>query len=152
MLSKKPIEIFSSKEQFEKCCKWWQHALFLDNWFISYELTEDVIQEDGQLMWGYCTYSFGNSSACICVYNGRTSEYGDKNIAELTLAHELLHLKLEYMTDEEVVGELPMAMKSLIHQQTEAMAKSLIIAKYGVEYDYFMNNTVFKTKAEKVNP
>ena len=63
-------------------------------------------------------------------------------MAELTLVHELLHIKFEYISDEDVVGDLPKVHQSLLHQGVESMAKSLIMAKYNLDYDYFKDNIV----------
>ena len=141
ILAKKPIEIFKSVEQFEAYAKDWQHRLFLDNWFINFNLTEDIIYQDGMELWGVSAYSFENSSADITVFNGKLASNCDaKNIAELTLVHELLHLKIEYITDEDIMGQLPPFEVSLTHKALETMAKSLIMAKYNVPYEYFKDN------------
>ena len=144
-LAKKPIEVFKSEEQFQEYAKEWQNILFLNDWFITFKLVDKTIfADDGSELWGYSSYAFSNSSAQITVYNGKTSSDGDsKNIAELTLVHELLHLKLEYMTDNDIIGEITQLEASLRHKVLEMMAKSLIMVKYGVSKDYFNDNIVF---------
>ena len=139
-MAKKPVEIFKSDQEFQIMAKDYQHKLFLDNWFIIFKLVDSPIYQDDLQLWGCCSYSFENSSAVITVYNGKDSidaEYQSKNIAELTLLHELLHLKLEYMTDAENVGNMSPLAISLTHQGLETMAKTIIMFKYNVPYDYF---------------
>jgi len=152
----KPINVFKSDEEFQKCAKDWQHKLFLDNWFIEFELTTDKLYQETNLLWGYNSYSFENCSAAITVFNGEKLElddgFGDsfsKNIAELTLVHELLHIKFEYVNDPDVIGDIAPIHQSLLHQATEAMAKSLIMTKYNLDYDYFKNNTIVRSKSSR---
>ena len=147
----KPISVFKNEEQFLACAKDWQHKLFLDNWNIEFRLTNDCIKvvdnESGieNILWGFNAYTFENSNAVITVFNGKTIESDDdisKNMAELILVHELLHIKFEYISDEDVVGDLPKVHQSLLHQSVESMAKSLIMTKYNLDYDYFKDNIV----------
>lgn len=152
----KPINVFKSDEEFQKCAKDWQHKLFLDNWFIEFELTTDKLYQETNLLWGYNSYYFENCSAAITVFNGEKLElddgFGDsfsKNIAELTLVHELLHIKFEYVNDPDVIGDISQVHQSLLHQATEAMAKSLIMTKYNLEYDYFKDNTIVRSKSSR---
>ena len=140
-MAKKPIEIFKSVEQFEAYAREWQYKLFLDNWFINFSLTNESIYQDGMELWGVSAYNFENSSADVTVFNGKLASNCDaRNIAELTLVHELLHLKMEYITDEDIIGQLPPFEVSLKHKALEVMAKSLIMAKYDVPYEYFKDN------------
>lgn len=147
----KPINVFKNEEQFLACAKDWQHKLFLDNWNIEFKLTNDCLKtidnESGieNVLWGFNAFTFENSSAVITIYNGKvldTDNSVSKNMAELTLVHELLHIKFEYITEEDVVGNMPTIQQALLHQGVETMAKSLIMAKYNLDYDYFKDNVV----------
>lgn len=156
VLAKKPIEVFKSDKQFQEVAKNYQHKLFLDDWFIIFGLTkEPITADDGQILWGYCNFSYENASASIMVFNGDLAEQGidadSKNIAELTLLHELLHLKMEYMTDKDIVGDLPLVAQSLKHRGLESLAKSILMFKYGIDYDYFMGNTIMLTVKDAKN-
>ena len=141
-MSKKPIETFKSDEQFQSCCRDWQHKLFLDDWFIKFELTEDEISyEEELLLDGICEFNFNNKEAKIKVFNGKYKDVDNvvKQICELTIIHELLHIKLEYIRDIDILGsENDTLGKYIKHQATESMAKSLLMAKYNLDYDYFM--------------
>lgn len=145
ILAKKPIEVFKSDEEFQKIAKDYQHKLFLDNWSIEFNLTEDTMYENDMELWGYCAYNFDNSYATIYVYNKKTVRDGDcqsRNCAELTLLHELLHIKLEYISDADTVGELSPLEISLRHQAVETMAKSILMFKYDVPYEYFKGTAI----------
>jgi hypothetical protein len=155
----KPINVFKNNEQFLAYAKDWQHKLFLDNWNIEFRLTEDPIKlvdndcDTENLLWGFVDYSFENSSALITVFNSKVIESeGDfsNNMAELTLVHELLHLKVEYIIDDDIIGKLPKIHQSLLHQEVEAMAKSLIMAKYGLDYAYFNDNVVVSSTSNRM--
>ncbi len=151
----KPVEVFKSDEQFQKLAKEWQHRLFLDHWFISFFLSEEPLEglEEDNLAWGYVLHSFENSAANIFIFNGKELEEDGKyakNIAELTLIHELLHLKQEYIVDEDICEGITPFDKALTEQQLEAMAKSLLMAKYGLDYDYFVGTVLLSPKECKV--
>ena len=141
-MTKKPIECFKTNEQFQECCRWWQHKLFLDDWFIKFELTTDKLEvpEEGGILSGACNYIFNNREANIIVSN--TNEYDGespvRNIAELTVVHELLHLKNGYNCEFD--AEEKTFHNYIVHQELEAMAKTLIMIKYGVDYNYFLGS------------
>lgn len=141
-MGKKPIEVFKSKEQFLECCKEWQEKLFLRDWFIKYKLTEEELRDDdGNLLYGYCTHMMNDNSACITVCN--KAEFPDvedemflKPCAELTVIHELLHLQFEYSeamsdADSEVLRA------TLTHASLERMAKTLLMTKYNLDREWF---------------
>lgn len=142
-MAKKPIEIFKSYDEFITLAKDWQAKLFLDDWFITFKLTDSPIYMDENELWGVSAYSYDNSVADITVYNGKELQNSpSRNIAELTLVHELLHLKMEYFSDPDIVGEMPKIQESMGHRALEMMAKSLIMAKYNVPKEYFIGNVV----------
>ena len=143
-MNKEPIEVFESKEQFKACCKEWQERLFLNNWFIKFNLTtEEIKDEHGNILWGVCTHMTEGSAAVITIYNDKgfpsDAEEEDmwlKPCAELTLIHELLHLQFEYDdatadTDNETLRA------HLVHSSLERMAKTLLMTKYDLDKDWF---------------
>lgn len=141
-MTKKPIEYFKSDDEFQKCCKWWQHRLFLDNWFISFEMVDGYLtmedDESERIMSGMCEFDFNNREANITVVNTKQSIDDSiiKEIAELTIVHELLHIKQEYIINIEPENETSFH-KYVAHQELEAMAKTLLMVKYNLDYDYF---------------
>lgn len=56
---------------------------------------------------------------------------------EKDLVHELLHCKYDWMGCQGRTYE-GVYLDATEHQKLEEMAKSLIMAKYGVDYNYFM--------------
>jgi len=144
-MSKKPIEIFKNDKQFQECCRWWQHKLFLDNWFITFIMTDESLKElapNGErILSGVCEYEFNNKEAKITICNNQ--EYDEeniiRNISELTIVHELLHLKNEYITDLENEDDKNFH-KYIAHQGLEEMAKTLIMTKYNLDYNYFIGS------------
>lgn len=137
----KPIETFKSNEQFQKCCKEWQHKLFLDDWFIKFELTEEELHMEEDTLDGMCEFNFNNKEAKIVIFNGKyvSDDTIMRQIGELTVIHELLHIKAEYLSDMDIVGkENETFHKYIYHQSIETMAKSLLMVKYNLDYDYFM--------------
>ena len=141
-----PIIRFKSNEQFQKCCKEWQHRLFLDSWFIKFVLTDKIIEyEDGTVLDGENAFNYNNKEARITIFNG-TYDFDDKEyvnvtkqIAELVVIHELLHIKEEYLLDKDIINkDVEGHQKYNAHQSLESMAKTLLMTKYNLDYTYFM--------------
>lgn len=134
----KPIEEFKDKEELMECVRWWQHRLFLDGWIITANLVEpqDFINED---VCGECSFDMTNHCAVIRILEKRY--YGEDRImkycAERILVHELLHCKYNWLTNaNSYEGKYVDATE---HGLLEEMAKSFIMAKYGLTFDYFKN-------------
>ena len=67
-MKNKPIEYFQNDKEFQKCAKEWQHKLFLDDWFIKFELVDGELYLDNEEeteVYGYCTRNFENHEALI---------------------------------------------------------------------------------------
>ena len=141
----KPIELFKNEKQFQKCCRWWQHKLFLDNWFIIFVMTDQLLKEsDGvneRLISGMCEYEFNNKEATITICNTKESDDVNfmRNISELTVIHELLHLKNEYLVDLDNPEDKNFH-QYIAHQGLEEMAKTLLMTKYNLDYNYFLGS------------
>lgn len=143
---------FKSNEEFQEIAKYLQHMLFLDDWFIKFQLVADTIhyeREEGNEhdAVGLTTYDYGNREATIYVQNGDTDSEKDeddnvlKNIALLNLIHELLHLKEEYIVLSDcypnMVDNLSDTDKVHKHMHLEQMAKSIFMAITGADKDFF---------------
>lgn len=143
---------FKSNEEFQEIAKYLQHMLFLDDWFIKFQLVADTIhyeREEGNEhdAVGLTTYDYGNREATIYVQNGDTGSEKDeddnvlKNIALLNLIHELLHLKEEYIVLSDcypnMVDNLSDTDKVHKHMHLEQMAKSIFMAITGADKDFF---------------
>lgn len=143
---------FKSNEEFQEIAKYLQHMLFLDDWFIKFQLVADTIhyeREEGNEhdAVGLTTYDYGNREATIYVQNGDTDSEKDeddnvlKNIALLNLIHELLHLKEEYIVLSDcypnMVDNLSDTDKVHKHMHLEQMAKSIFMAITGADRSFF---------------
>ena len=150
-MSKKPVKKFKTEEEFMVCAKDWQNKLFLNDWFIKFSLANEGVKSekgeelllDDELILGLTKFSYINKNAEIQIDN-------TKDCAELSLVHELLHLKEEYIdtayiedgtTSLEVEAGNDTYIRSIFktHQCMEQMAKSLIMIKYpSIDYDFFI--------------
>jgi hypothetical protein len=139
----KPIDIFENAEQLEKCLREWQHVLFLDGWLIIAHIEDEIIDSDGEVVKdaaGFNTFVFESSQANIQLLSKQSYEDNGnifKHCMEKDLIHELLHCKYAWMSNPNQHYEM-VYLEAKEHQILEEMAKSLIMAKYGVDYDYFM--------------
>jgi hypothetical protein len=134
-----PIKQFKSIRELKDCAKWWQKRLFLENWFIKYELVDKrLAKESGEPIDGYCQFSVENKEAKIVISNMPTEEGIVEFSAELTLVHELLHIKREYLPRSYSEEDVESFEDILLHQSQEEMAKTLLLTKYGIEKDWFL--------------
>lgn len=149
----KPTTKFKDNNEFQTVAKYLQHLLFLDDWFINFQLVVDTIHyerdEDNTTRdaVGLTTYDYGNREATICVQNGDNDSEKDaddnvlKNIALLNLIHELLHLKEEYIVFSDcypnLVDNLSDTDKVHKHMHLEQMAKSIFMAITGADKNFF---------------
>lgn len=144
-MKNKPIEYFTSDKEFQKYAKDWQHKLFLDNWFIKFELVESELYLDNEnkdvSLFGYCEKNWGNHEALIKISHLKNSKgVVTRSIEELTLVHELLHcLLFPIEVDSERATYEGLFLTLSNHTQIEQLAKSLLMTKYNLDYNYFMS-------------
>ena len=134
-----PIMQFESLEQTYECLKEWQPRLFLEDWTIKINL--NVGEVNSKDCWALNEYIPELKDAVISfavVSNGDLNRV-TKYCAEKILIHELLHLKLRLA--EGALKEKPEGFffNSAEHTLIEDLAKSLIMAKYGLTFDFFKN-------------
>ncbi len=141
-MNDRPIDVFTSDKELEECLKYWKDILFLNDWTINVQrvnMNDPVLEGDKS---GVCSFNFVLSAATISIGSVSTMEEGDlKNLSqkvceEQVLVHELLHCKLIYL-----VKDNPTYTEGYFdafqHRTLEQISKSLIMAKYNVEFDYF---------------
>lgn len=139
----KPIDVFKGKEQLEECLREWKHILYLDGWMILAHVEDKIMNPNGEEeidAVGYNTFIFESSQANIQLLSDETYKENNtlfKHCMEKDLVHELLHCKYDWMGCQGGTYE-GVYLDATEHQKLEEMAKSLIMAKYGVGYDYFM--------------
>lgn len=132
----KPIEEFETQDNLDIAVKWWQEKLFLTGWVISASVCERREFESGDDLCGENVFDMVNKSCVIRIL--RKEEYGDRIIkycAERILVHEMLHLKYNWLgAPDTLEGNYFDVME---HSLLEEMAKTLIMVKYGLDFDYF---------------
>lgn len=139
----KPIEVFSSNEELTSYLKWWQHRLYLDGWMIKARIVDNIVDENGgdvDNVVGLNTFNFEVSQSYIQILSEKSfwelHSHCEHICMEKTLVHELLHCIYGWIDGNESYEGVYLMAKE--HQQIENLAKSLIMAKYGLDYDYFM--------------
>lgn len=132
---KEPVKIFKSKKQLEFYVKYWSKKLQLDDWIICVCVDMCSNQENH----GENEIDFVNKCALITIERKENmDDFIMKQPEELVLVHELLHCKItclekNNMSREEFCYELEQ------HQLLESLAKSFIMTKYGLDFDWFKN-------------
>lgn len=133
-----PIKIFN-EETLEESLKYWVSKLFLNNWTIKAKLVPlgELSLPDTV---GNNTMVFENKSSLITIgiipIEDR-EKYIVKLYDECTLVHELLHCKYNFI---EGTGSFSQVYyDALEHQQLEELAKSLIMVKYNLPFEWFKN-------------
>lgn len=136
---KEPIMQYESEEQLRASLKEWQDRLFLNDWIIKVSLVDSVVNEDDEELQGNNTFTIECKSSHIRLT--KPNEDNTSRIAkfchELTLVHELLHCKYNWC-------QAPTSHEGVYydvseHALIEQMAKSLIMAKYNLPFDWFKN-------------
>lgn len=133
-----PIMTFDNIEQAYACMRDWQEKLFLQDWTIKLKLA-DPEDMDLDNVCGENVYQMVGKCCVIKIL--KPEYYGDRIVkycAELILIHELLHclynwVERDYNSIEVVYYD------TLEHARLEQMAKSLLMTKYNLKFDWFKN-------------
>ena len=130
-----PIMEFKTQEELKNCLQEWKQRLFLSDWNIKAYLAHG---EEIQGSAGRSTVQWVNSCGTIQLRYADETPSGaiEKEPHEKVLVHELLHFK--YMAFDNNSLEAAYFDEKQ-HQILEQMAKSLIMAKYGIDYEWFIN-------------
>jgi hypothetical protein len=139
----KPMEEFKTQEELNECLKWWKDKLFLNDWIIKAKLcAPDDFAVDGRM--GENSMVFENKESMIRILEKQY--YPNDAIAiycaEQTLVHELLHCKYNFLQNKGTYESIYVDVVE--HQSLEQMAKSLIMAKYNLDFDYFRSQEVIR--------
>ena len=138
MKKKEPICIIKDKKQLIKLLKEWQHRLFLDDWIIKVAMvSEDELEED---LAGQTSFVYTTKMAMISLTEPTKDNTGRiaKYCIEQTLVHELLHCKMALMSNTNTTYESGYLYEHE-HQLLDDMAKSLVMAKYNIDLNWFKN-------------
>ena len=132
--SSSPIMSFENDEQLQKCLAEWMDRLFLSEWNIKASL---VHGEEISGLAGESNIQWANSCGLIKIRyaNEMPDDQMEKQPHEGTLVHELLHFKMMEIENNTSIETVFWNEKQ--HQLLEQIAKSLLMAKYRVGYDWF---------------
>lgn len=134
--SSKPIEVFKNQEQLNQSLKEWQNRLFLNDWIIKAYICEPHDFKEINVC-GENEFDMTNKCCVIRILDPKY--YGErimKYCAEKILVHELLHCKYNWIDNNDTYEGTYLDVSE--HGLLEQMAKSLIMAKYGIGLDYFV--------------
>lgn len=136
-----PVMVFESQEHLQKCIEEWKRVLFLTDWTIRGFLVEPPLKDEyGIELEGQNEFDIANKCAGIRI----VKPYEDmkdwivKYCAECILVHELLHCKYNWTYKDDKTLEY-VYYEELEHGLIEQMAKSLIMTKYGLPFEWFRN-------------
>lgn len=134
-----PIIEFHTQEELDACLREWQRILFLDDWIITANFVEPHEMKNRNCA-GENEFQPVNRCAAICILK---SEHWPpsaiaKQCQEVTLIHELLHCKFLLVENDRPSVE-DAYYETAQHAMLEQMAKSLIMAKWGITFDWFRN-------------
>lgn len=132
---------FKNVNDLIKCMEEWKHRLFLDDWIIRVELKDNVVDSQNNSCYGLNCMNFITREAIIQIRKYDKEKDKDtcrKFCMEQTLVHELLHciynwLQKDYNNHEAAYYD------NKDHQQLDKLADSLIMAKYNIPFEWFIN-------------
>lgn len=131
-----PIIEFTDDEQMKESLKEWKHRLFLDDWLINIKKADrnKIDNDDGQVKFNVVCKT---ATIFLAHPDDITKESIEKCCQEQILVHELLHLKYNWLVNEDTYESK--YLDTVEHTLLEQMAKSLIMAKYNIGFEWFQN-------------
>ena len=137
---KHPIMEFKNIQQAYECLREWQERLFLTDWLIKINLIDtNTIELNEKECSGTIIMTFENKCATmniVCLTDDARNRI-IKVCHEQILIHELLHLKYNWI--EPTGAYESKYVDDIEHQLLEQMAKSLLMSKYGLPFEWFKN-------------
>ena len=140
MISKSPIEVFRTDKQLQDTLLAWKERLMLGDWTIVAQLKplDELKIENGLQAVGESEVDFINKNSMIHICDGRERPISaERFCAEEILVHELLHCKYNVIHDDESYEGVMLDVNQ--HQLLEEMAKSLMMARYDLPFEYWKN-------------
>ena len=119
--------------------EWWKKVLHLQNWCIKAVLTDEKLEVDGRAVHGRNTTEYLKCESFIEISTVEYAGEYTKHCEELTLVYELLHCAMPLFCNDDDSATMRDAWVELLeHQRIDMLAKSLIMAKYGVGIEWFV--------------
>ena len=137
---KTPIMEFNTEEELQSCIEEWKKILFLQDWVIKGKLEDELHDDDGNEYAGHNFFQIENRCGLIQIVKANEDNKSRivKYCAEVTLVHELLHCKYNWTRKSSDSIEYAYY-DTLEHSLIEQMAKSLIMTKYNLPFEWFYN-------------
>lgn len=135
-----PILEFETEEQLQNCIEDWKKILFLQDWVIKGKLVDELYDSNDNELAGNNNFQIANKCSLIQIVRANEDVKSRivKYCAEATLVHELLHCK--YNWTQKCSDSIEYAYyENLEHSLIEQMAKSLIMTKYNLPFEWFYN-------------
>lgn len=136
-----PIMEFESQEHLQSCIEEWKKVLFLQDWVIKGVLVDPPLLDDsGCELCGHNEFQIVNRCSVVRIVKP-SDDIKDRIVkfcAELSLVHELLHCKYNWTLKDANSVEYAYY-DTLEHGLIEQMAKSLIMVKYNLPFEWFQN-------------
>lgn len=137
-----PVMEFKDDAELNKCLDYWKEKLFLRDWIIKAELKDEVTLPTGENCYGTNAFEYSTRQSTILIrkYNPDVdSKCERKYCAEQTLVHELLHCIYAYLAKSGSPSYESAYLEAHEHQQLDRLADTLIMTKYNVSFDFFIN-------------
>lgn len=131
-----PILEFTSDTQAVESLREWQHRLYLDDWIIKILLVPRYEIEGFQGSTDF-VHELHSAVIRIATLDDDMRERIVKVCHEQTLVHELLRLKYNWVEASDTYESK--YVDDCEHALLEQMARSLIMAKYGIGPEWFRN-------------
>jgi len=131
-----PICEFKDDTEAQACAEWWQERLFLHDWVIkvSHANRHEI---EGLAGRNEMQIDLMTAKISLCTPDDYLRGLYLKQCSELTLVHELLHCKYNWLKcDGSYEGRY---VDTMDHQLLEQMARSLIMARYDLAPGWFSN-------------
>lgn len=132
-MRKEPINNFRDNKQLNEYKDWWVEKLQLRDNIISVKLDNNFDEK----LHGITESDFVNKAFAIKIKNIRNNDFIMKQPEELVLVHELLHCKIMGFENNSNIESV--YYNEMQHQLLEEMAKALIMTKYNLKLDWFIN-------------
>ena len=131
------------KDDMQRLLKKKKKRLFLQDWIINLEMVD---QSEVLGKWGENAFNWEGKwcNIRIAYPDEENQRKTIKYLPELTLVHELLHCKMNFLQPPDTYeGRY---IDTCEHALLEELAKSLVMAKHGWTLEYFRNDEARGTK------
>lgn len=127
---------FENEQEMYDCLNYWKKKLFLSDWHIGISFAKRGEMSDIDYA-GESTVQWVNKcgTISILVAEDMPKDMLLKQPHEVTLIHELLHFKFFGVENNSIEG---LFWNEMQHQLLEDMAKSLYMAKYNLNNDWWI--------------